>query len=160
MSTKFTLVFLTFIFNALLSTPTFARPCDDGHPSYNGCDLYGRLCKNGRVIGTCSTGNQRLNVPQRDARDSGVEDNLSQLISNHRFESDDGFYALDFGGLGTDLVEITVGGVSESSRYIVTGQEIIFVETSFAITRSIWLINDNGLGITSGDLRAKLKRVD
>lgn len=96
MSTKFTVVFLTFIFNSLLSTPTFARACDDGDPTYHGCDTYGRLCKNGRVIGTCSTGNPRVSTEfANDASvemDSGVEGNLSQLISNHRFESEDGFY--------------------------------------------------------------------
>lgn len=164
MFTKSAFTYLILIFSVLLSTPTFARPCDDGLPTYNGCDTYGRLCKNGKVIGTCTpkprnfaewTGTSAVTI------DEGVtNENLASQLSDHKFESDDGFYTLEFGHRGTDFVEITIGQVSESARYIVNGNEIAFFGTTFAITKSVWLINTNGLGITSGDLRAKLKRVD
>lgn len=107
---------LTIFFGILLSTPTFARYCDDSNPTYNGCDSGGRLCKNGRVIGTC-TPKPRSFAEWTDnsvakAENQGANESLAQQISDHRFESDDGFYALEFGELAR--------GLSRTSIYLKT----------------------------------------
>lgn len=161
---KFVSTYLPLVFIVLLSTPTFARPCDDGLPTYNGCDSGGRLCKNGKVIGTCTPKPRNFaewtdsSVVTADDRVSS--ENLASQIADHKFESDDEFYVLEFGRLGTNLVEITIGQAFESALYIITGNEITFFGTTFAITKSVWLVDRSGLVITSGHLRAQLKRVD
>lgn len=88
------------------------------------------------------------------------EEFSAQVLANHRFQSDDGFYAIEFDDASTGAVEITVGNTTESVRYLVDGQEIAFIGSTFAITRLIWLIGSDALSISSGDLRATLQRVD